>query len=468
MTQFSTYETLRGGPRAVMVLLGVGLALAVWQAPARALTLEEALSAAYEENPTLRAARAQLRGVNEQVPQELSNWRPTVTFNGSGGQQYTDSNSLPSDEDNVTTPLDAQVVVQQPIYRGGRTVAGTRRAENDVRAERQRLLAVEQDVLFEAVAAYMDVWRDEAVLRLTINNEQVLARQLEASRDRFSVGEITRTDVAQSEARLAQATADRIQAEGNLATSRAVFREIIGLEPVSLERPPALPGIPGNQNEVVGEARVQNPDVQAAEFAERSARDEVRVRIGELLPTVNLEGSVSRSENSVTSDSRTEQAQVLAQVTVPIYQSGFVYSRVREAKQVVGQRRLEIDEARRRAEQEGVSAWERLTTARAQIESFTSQVRSNEIALEGVRQENAVGARTILDILDAEQELLDSQVELVRSERDEVVASYEVLNAVGRLTAAQIALPVEIYDAESDYGAVKDKWFGIGAPGTGY
>jgi len=359
-------------------------------------------------------------------------------------------------------------VVQQPLYRGGRTVAGTRRAENDIRAERQRLKSTEQDVLFDGAASYMDVWRDEAVLRLTINNEQVLTRQLEASQDRFSVGEITRTDVAQSEARLAQATADRIQAEGNLAASRAVFREVIGLEPVSLQRPPSLEIVPGNMSDVVTQARVQNPDVQSAEFAERSARDEVRVRIGELLPSVALEGSLSRSEDLDGSNRERDTAQILAQVTVPIYQSGFVYSRVREAKQVVGQRRLEIDEARRRAEQEGVSAWERLTTARAQIESFTSEVRSNEIALEGVRQENAVGARTILDILDAEQELLDSQVELVRSERDEVVASYDVLNAVGRLTATEVALPVEIYDAESDYGAVKDKWFGTSAPGAGY
>ncbi len=466
MTWFSLYQTRRGRPRSALALLGICLALAAWPGPAQALTLEEALSAAYEENPTLRAARAQLRSVNEQVPQELSNWRPTVTVNSAVGPEWTDSDI--EREQSQTTPFDAEVVVEQPLYRGGRTIAGTRRAENDIRAERQRLKSTEQDVLFDAVAAYMDVWRDEAVLRLTINNEQVLTRQLEASQDRFSVGEITRTDVAQSEARLAQATADRIQAEGNLAATRAVFREVIGLEPVSLERPPTLEIIPSNVSDIVTQARVQNPDVQAAEFAERSARDEVRVRIGELLPSVALQGSVSRSEDLDGSSRERDAAQILAQVRVPIYQSGFVYSRVREAKQVVGQRRLEIDEARRSAEQEGVSAWERLTTARAQIESFTSQVRSNEIALEGVRQENAVGARTILDILDAEQELLDSQVQLVRSERDEVVASYEVLNAVGRLTATEIALPVEIYDAESDYGSVKDKWFGTSAPGAGY
>ncbi len=463
----STSRTLRRLARNVLTLLATLLVGLLGAGEGQALTLEEALSAAYEENPTLRAARAQLRGVNEQVPQALSNWRPEVIVSASSGQNYVESNSIADSEDNITSPLDAQVVLSQPIYRGGRTLAGTRRAENDVRAERERLKAVEQNVLLQAVTAYMDVWRDEAVLRLNINNEQVLRRQLEASQDRFSVGEITRTDVAQSEARLARATADRIQGEGNLTASQAVFREIVGLEPVSLERPPKVVGIPGAQDQVVTEARAQNPNVTSAEFAERSAQDEVRVRTGELLPTVSLEGSVSRSENSLTSSSEVTQAQILAQVTVPIYQSGFVFSRIREAKQVSGQRRLEVDEARRRAEQEGISAWESLTTARAQIASFQSQVRSNEIALDGVRQENAVGARTILDILDAEQELLDSQVSLVVAERDEVVANYEVLGAVGRLTATEILLPVEMYDAEDDYEAVRDSWFGLGAPGAG-
>ena len=465
MRTISTKRTQCRLARYVLVLLAAMLVGLVGSGEGQALTLEEALSAAYEENPTLRAARAQLRGVNEQVPQALSDWRPDVTVSTSTAQTFVDTDT--GNEENFTNPADAQVILSQPLYRGGRTLAGTRRAENDVRAERERLKAVEQAVLLQGVTAYMDVWRDEAVLRLNINNEQVLRRQLEASQDRFSVGEITRTDVAQSEARLARATADRIQAEGDLTASQAIFREIVGLEPVSLERPPKVPGIPGAQDQVVTEARSQNPNVAAAEFAERSAQDEVRVRTGELLPTVSLEGSVSRSTNDLSDDADTTQAQVLAQVTVPIYQSGFVYSRIREAKQVSGQRRLEVDEARRRAEQEGISAWESLTTARAQIASFQSQVRSNEIALDGVRQENAVGARTILDILDAEQELLDSQVNLVRAERDEVVANYEVLGAVGRLTATDILLPVEIYDAEDDYEAVRDSWFGLGAPGAG-
>lgn len=467
MTSITTDRSARRTLRGFLALLAAMLASGLVTGPGQALTLEEALSAAYEENPTLRAARAQLRGVNEQVPQELSNWRPDITVNASGGRQYTDSESLPNEEDNFTNPLDAQVTLTQPVYRGGRTLAGTRRAENDVRAERERLKAVEQNTLLTAVTAYMDSWRDESVLRLNINNEQVLRRQLEAAQDRFSVGEITRTDVAQSEARLARATADRIQAEGDLTSSRAIFREIIGLEPLSLARPPGIAGLPTSQDETVEQSRARNPNVSAAEFAERSALDEVRVRIGELLPVVDIQGSVSHSENSLTTNSQTTQAQVLAQVTVPLYQSGFVYSRVREAKQISAQRRLEVDEARRRAEQEGISAWESLTTARAQIASFQSQVRSNEIALEGVRQENAVGARTVLDILDAEQELLDSQVGLVRAERDETVANYEVLSAIGRLTAADIALPVEIYDAEADYEGVRDRWFGTSAPGTG-
>ncbi len=457
----TTERGLTVGRRPFKIGLMIGALLAVAPGSALAVSLEEALTAAYLRNPTLRAARAQLRTVNEQVPQELSNWRPNVTVNGSGGTQYIDTSNQNSD---TTNPWDAELVVSQPLYRGGRTHSGTRRAENEVRAERLRLTSTEQQTLLASVTAYMDVWRDEAILRLNINNEQVLARQLEASQDRFAVGEITRTDVAQSEARLANATADRIQSEGNLTASRAVFREIIGLEPVNVQRPDRIAGVPESAEEVVTLARGSNPDILSAEFAERAARDDVRVRIGELLPTVSVEGRLLRSENQISRTSQTTQAEIRAQVTVPLYQSGFVFSRIREAKQVSSQRRLEIDEARRRAEQEAITAWEQFETARAQTISFQSQVRSNEIALEGVRQENAVGARTVLDILDAEQELLDSQVSLVGAERDQIVADYAILAAIGRLTADDIALPVEIYDADADYEEVRDKWFGTGAP----
>jgi outer membrane protein TolC len=190
----------------------------------------------------------------------------------------------------------------------------------------------------------------------------------------------------------------------------------------------------------------------------------VRVSIGELLPEAFVTGKISHEEESSFEGTETDTYQVLAQVNIPIYQQGFVSSQVREDKQIANQRRIEIDEARRAAEQNGITTWEDLQTARAQIVSFEAAVVSTTIALEGVRQENAVGARTILDILDAEQEVLDAQVSLVGAQRDEAVASYAVFSSMGRLTAADLGLPVEVYDPVRDYEAVRDKWFGLSAP----
>ncbi len=433
---------------------------------ADAQTLPEALSQAYDSNPTLRAARAALRSVNENVPQELSNWRPNVTAGASAGLRRTETDADGADSDNSLNPVTANIDVTQPLYRGGRTIAGTERAENEVRAQRESLRSTEQGVLLSAATSYTDVWRDQAVLELNINNENVLAQQLEATQDRFEVGEVTRTDVAQAETRFATAVSDRIAAEGNLTSSRAAYEEVVGSFPGTLPAPPVPGDLPTEQDEVVELAIKDNPDVTAAVFTELAAQKNVRQVKGELYPEVSLVGSLSHQDEVSTEDTETDSASVIAQVSIPIYQQGSVSSRVRAAKQIASQRRVEIEEQRRSAEQGAVSSWEALMTAQAQIRSFESAVASAEIALEGVRQENEVGARTILDILDAEQELLDAQVSLVGAQRDEVVAAYQVLAAVGRLNASFIGLPVEVYDVEADYRAVRNKWFGLGAPGT--
>lgn len=449
------------------LLIAAGLSFAWLPAsPAAAQSLEEALATAYSSNPTLLGARAELRSVNEGVPQELSNWRPRVTVTGTAGRQRTDSKGTFGSGVQKTKPLTAELALSQPIYRGGRTVAGTARAEADVQAQRARLVATEQSVLLNSVTAYTDVWRDQSILQLNINNEQVLKRQLEASQDRFAVGEITRTDVAQSESRLARATADRVASLGSLTSSRAVFQQIIGIYPEILKQPAALSDLPRGQEEVVRAAMSNNPDLVSAKFRELSATNQVRVNIGQLLPVIDLTGELSYAEESGSlEDSEVKTARVLAQVTIPLYQQGLVSSQVRRSKQVASQRRLEISESRRSVEQNAISAWENLQTARAQISSFRAAVQSSQIALEGVRQENAVGARTVLDVLDAEQELLDTQVSLVGSQRDEIVARYAVLSAMGRLTAASLKLPVEIYNPVTDYRAVRDSWLGLGAPG---
>lgn len=450
-------ELLGGTARALLAPLIAATTLG-FGAPAWAETLEEALAAAYNNNPQLQAGRAELRATDELVPQALSGWRPTATINGQAGKEWEDSN-VQGDEN--LTPRSADLNITQPLYRGGRTVAGTAQAENLVLAQREILLDLEQDVLLQAVTAYMDVVRDEAVLQLNINNEHVLRRQLEAAQDRFTVGEITRTDVAQAESRLALATAQRIAAEGQLTTSRAVYRQVVGDLPGTLEPASPAPDLPASEEETIA-ASASAPNVRAAEYTERAARDGVDVVLGELLPQVRLSTDLQTGEDLQTNNVSTDSAAIRVEVTIPLYQAGSVSSRVREAKQRVAQRRQDIETQRRFAAQQATTAWRALQTARAQIESFESQVRAGEIALEGVQQEAAVGSRTVLDILDAEQELLDARVSLVQARRDEVVASYQVKSAIGRLTARELGLPVDLYDMERYYEEVRDKWWGLG------
>lgn len=426
---------------------------------ALAESFEEALAKAYMTNPTLQAERASVRGADEGVPQALSNWRPTVEFTGSVGRVWAESNSF-NPRDQQRTERSVDLTIEQPLFRGWRTVRETEQAENEVLAARADLSDVEQTILLAAATAYLDVLRDLATLELNRNNELVLRRQLEAAQDRFSVGEITRTDVSQSEARLAQSTADRIQSEGNLEQSRAAYRNAVGDLPGTLEPVPEITGIPASEDEALAIGLATNPTVASADFVERAARENVGLVRGELLPELSLVGQWGRDIDTANNNSRTEELEVRADLTVPLYQAGDVYSRLREAKQTAGQRRQELDEAKRNVAEDIKRAWEELVTARARIQAFNSQIESNSIALDGVRRENAVGARTILDVLDQEQELLDSQVNLVRAQRDEKVAALQLRVAMGTLTAEDLTLPVEIYDPMANYKRVRNKWVG--------
>jgi TolC family type I secretion outer membrane protein len=443
------------------LVLMAGLAGAfLLDAPAAGATkLEDSLVLTYLNNPTLQSARADVRATDERVPQALSGWRPTVRINSEIGVEHSNNSLIAKPQD--TEPRRVELELIQPLFRGGRTVAGTREAENTVRAQRARLEAVEQNVLLNAVQVFVDVTRDQSVVDLTRNNEQVLMRQLDASEDRFEFGEVTKTDVAQSQSRLARSTAQRIEAEGNLITSRASYKEVVGEYPEDLE-PAMLPGdLPSSEEETIALSQM-NPAVVSVEYLELAARDRVDVVFGELLPTLSLNGSLSREEDTSREGSEAESASLIALLTVPLYQAGGVDSRVREAKERVAQRRQDVEEQRRAVEQFATSAWRDLETARAQIQSFKAEVEATRIALEGTEQEALVGSRTVLDILDAEQEYLNAQVSLVRAQRDEIFAAYQVLLAVGRLTAREIALPVEYYDVEKHYRQVRNKFIGIG------
>lgn len=427
---------------------------------ASAESLEEALIKAYQSNPTLEAGRASLRATDEQVSQALSNWRPNVSLSGEAGFRDLDTDLNGTETDNSLTPYTVGAEVVQPLYRGGRTVAETDRAEARIRAARAALRSSEQDVLLQVATAYFNVLRDTAVVELNQNNVRVLERQLEATRDRFSVGEVTRTDVSQAEARLAGSKADLISAQGNLANTRAQYERLVGNKPDNLEIPNPLSGLPTSVTDVLAIAQEQHPDVVQAQYTEDAAKSDIRLSEGSLYPEVNLSAGVQRAYEASQEDLTSDSAEILAQVTVPLYQKGAVYSSVRAAKQTAGQARVQVDEARRAVIENATSSWETLVTARASIESQQAQVSSAEVALDGVQREASVGSRTVLDVLDQEQELLQARVNLVGSRRDAAVAEFQVKAAMGALNAQVLGLPVEIYDTESNYNKVKDQWWG--------
>jgi outer membrane protein len=446
---------------SIVVIGGSGLA-----APsAVAETLTDAMASAYSSNPTLDAERARLRAIDEGVPQALSGWRPTVTANGD--YAHTRTTTRPRSGVDSRDPHGYSVTLRQPIFSGFKTIEGTAQAEANVDAGRQSLVNTEQTTLLDAVTVYMDVVRDQAVLDLRMKNVSVLNEQLRASRARFDVGEITRTDVAQSEARLSGATSARASAQAVLASSRARYRQVVGRAPGTLRYPKSIAArLPKTLDQAVAIARQNNPQLLAATFAEEASRHAIEVARGDLLPEVSLDAEYSRDYEPSRTFDRVESTTVLGRVTVPIYESGIVYSRVREAMQINSQQRLLIVESDRLVVASVVSAWENLRASREQIRSDQSQVDANSLALEGVRQEALVGSRTTLDVLDAEQEYLDSQVSLVGSRRNEVVASYQLLSAIGRLTAEYLRLPVEHYDPTRHYDSVRGKWIGFGSAGS--
>ncbi len=457
--------------RTVMGRAVVAAMLVVFAAPASAQTLTEAFAYAYNNNPQLLAQRAALRATDEQVPQALSNWRPTVTFTGQAG--YTRGGfEQPNPTTGASTPTlfssftskSLDLRVNQPIYRGGRTEAQTRQAINVVQSTRAQTLAVETSVFQLVAKAYLDVVRDETLVEVARNNEQVLRKQLEATRDRFRVGEVTRTDVAQAESSLAQATAQRINVEGQLEVSRADYTRQVGHPPGRLMLPRERPVLPATREEALSLAANDNPSVIQASFSELAARDNVDVVKGQLLPQISIVGDLNRNfaPSFTLHNAREDSASVTAQLVMPLYENGSIYSQTRAAQQTVGQRRSLVDDARRQAVQTATQNWETLQAARAAIASFGTAVRAAQIALEGTQQEALVGSRTVLDVLIAEQQLFTTQSQLVTAQHDAALAEYNVAAATGRLIAPDLRLPVKLYDMDRHYKAVKGKWFGFG------
>lgn len=456
----------KGRARARLSLLACGLLALLPLGDASGQTLQEALARAYSSNPALLAARAQLRATDEGVPQALSGWRPSVVVSGFYGVADVRNTRTNTGFDTVVnvqrSPANISATLTQPIFRGGRTAAETRQAENAVLAQRARLLATEQQTLADAVSAYVSVIQNAELVRLNTNNEQVLRRQLQATNERFRVGEITRTDVAQAESRLALASTGRVQAEGNLQVSRAVFQRVVGEPPGRLSTPQPLREPVRSAAEAQRMASTNNPTVVAALFNAASARDTIDVQMSALMPQVSASAQAFRQDNQLGRNTRQTGGQVTVNLSVPVYQGGAEHSRVRQARQVAQQQMGLVDDARRTAAQQAASAWENLRSARATVDSVRSQIRAAEIALDGVQREAIVGSRTTLDVLNAEQELLNARTSLVNALATVITASYALAGTVGRLTAQDLGLPVEIYDMTAYYNAVRSRWAGVG------
>lgn len=439
---------------------------------ASAESLVDALSAAYVANPVLAGERAQLRATDEQVAQAVSGWRPTISAQGSYGYQRTESTyktpgagALAATNSGTSHPLAGSITLSQNVFEGFQTVGRTAQAKHAVGAGRENLVSVEQQVLLAAIQAYSDVIRDLSVVDLNRNNVKLLKEQLSATRDRFEVGELTRTDVAQSEARLAGARAGLRGAEAQLTASRAAYERVIGHAPGTLTATPPAAGLPQSEEEARNLAESNNPDLKAAREIEAANRQAVGVAKGALLPRLDVQASIDRVNDPSSGLRNNEQRAVLGVLTVPLYQSGAEYSRVREAKEYANQARMQIIATERQVEENVRVAWEQLRAARSLVKSSKEQVKANEIALEGVRLEAEVGSQTTLDVLNATQELLNARVALASAERDVAVAEFGLLAATGQLTARNLQLPVKYYDPEDNYREVSGKWIGFGTEG---
>lgn len=459
---------------AVASIAGVFIASA--QAPAG--TIESALAYAYQNNPQLNSQRAIVRATDEGVPQALAGYRPKASLTANIGMQ---SLSTTTREIGSTTPAGAPAsyftqsghnaprgvgaTVTQTLLNGFQTSNRTRLAESQVLAARETLRSIEQTVLLNAATAYMNLLRDTAIFELQRNNLTVLQEQLRQTRLRLESGNVTATDVSQSEARLEVGRTQAFAAEANYQSARAVYRQIIGIEPDRLS--PATPVdrfAPNKITLAVATGTAQSPIVSAAQHSVDVAMLQVKIAEGALYPTVSIQGSVQKNYETALTALETFSAGVAGQLSVPIYQGGAEYATIRQAKETQGQKQLELNVARDQARAAVVQAWAQLEAAKSSIESTKGQVKAAESALNGVREEARLGQRTTLDVLNAQQELVNARIALVSAQRDRVVNSYALLAAVGRLSPQVLRLPVPAYDARVHYHQVRDAWSGVRIP----
>jgi outer membrane protein len=427
--------------------------------PASAETISGALAKAYENNASLNAARAGVRVTNEGVAIARSGYRPTVV--GSG------SISAVNQAGTRMTTGSFGVQIQQTLFDGFRTTNNVRAAEARVRASNESLRNTEQNILFNAAAAYMDVMRDRRIAVFRERNLEFLAEQVRAAQSRFEVGEGTRTDVAQAQASRSAAEAQLSAARAQIQVSEATYRQVVGENPGRLEPASPVAGLlPASMDQAFTIAARQHPAILATQHLVDVASFSVKAAEGALLPQVSAQAGVERSFRSggIDPGGASNSARVGLNLTVPIYQGGQASAQVRQSKEALGEARIEVDVSRDQVRQAVASAWTQYVAARETLTANREVVRAAELALSGVVEERNVGQRTTLDVLNAQADVINAQINVASSERDVVVASYAILSAVGALSVRTLGLQVREHNPREHYEAVKDKWFGLRTP----
>jgi outer membrane protein len=428
---------------------------------ASADTLREALVSSYETNPTLTAQREALKATDATVAIAQAQGRPQVSATVGLNKDLARSGILDTGGHGPTLSVGADVSV--PLFTGGRIKNAIQAARTRVEAGRATLRGVEGDVFTDAVAAYMDVIRDRAIVELNQNNVKVLETNLQATQDRFEIGDVTKTDVAQSQARLEVGRANLAGARGRETSSEQEYRRIVGHPPGELAPPPPLPPLPATADEAVRIALANNPDIEAINRQALAAGYDVRVARAQRLPSLSagvsetyvnsLGGSASGFPSTGT------QTTAGLNATIPIYQGGEPAARIRQAQAFEGQTLEQAIGTERAVVAQARSAFATFKAAQEAIASQETAVKANELALEGARAERSVGTRTVLDVLNAEQELLNSQVSLVTARRDEYVAGFQLLNAMGQAEAQDLGLDGgPLYDPLGNYRRVTSNW----------
>lgn len=439
--------------------------------------VDSALEAAYRNNTELKELQAQVRSKDEGVPQALAGWRPTVYANASIGKEkdiYSGSKKETGDNGNTLarsgdtySTAEADITLQQNLFNGGQTVAKTCQAENLVQAARSLLADKEREVLFATVQAYFAVIARTAELEYRRSNEKSLKATLDATRAKYDVGEETRTSIAQAEASLAQGTAEREASEATLLSAEATFERVTGARPGKLNKPGEPAILPHGLKEAIEIAKKNNPAILAALYQEKADRSAIKVSDADLLPKIDLNGSIGRSATidrytfqsvpTQTHDFQTTE-KVSVNLRVPLYEGGAFRGRTRELREVAEQSRIKIETKRREVIQDLVTAWETYLAAKANVKSYKTQVQSDQVSLEGTRQEMLVGSKILLDVLNAQRELVSAQLRLVQAEQSYHENAYKVLAIMGRLTAMDMKLKVKRYDPQVHYQDVRNSW----------